>query len=114
MFTKITVYLVHGFFERFARFWDDRENAKDNEPLSRLKTIATEDLVEKTLQILAVYSNVTVSMLGKKCNVSKFIFHNILGSNVNKQKISSQFLPYSLTENQRTARVKHVKIVQKN
>jgi len=50
----------------------------------RLKMISMADFEKKIYQILAIDLNVTMQMLAKKFNVSKFTIYNILCNNLNK------------------------------
>ncbi|XP_071558193.1 histone-lysine N-methyltransferase SETMAR-like [Temnothorax nylanderi] len=100
-----------------ARYWynqfhDGREDISDASKISKTISRSTEE-VEKVLEILRSDRYVPTSVVVELTGIHERTVYRILKQNLGKRKICERFVPRTLTDDQKDARVKHCKDMRK-
>lgn len=101
-------------YDWFSSFLDGRESIEDDlETNLPQSSTNCNNNIERVRQILSKDPNVTCRMLAEELGVCKDSIHVIFYESLNKRKVCSRFVPNSLTEEQKQARILHAEDIIK-
>lgn len=94
-------------FKWFAMFKDGRESIEDAERPGGPKTSRIEENIQKVADILKNDRCVSLKLIEEMTDIPRTTVHRILVDDLGKRKVCARFVPHSLTEDQKAARVEH-------
>ena len=93
------------FYEWFKRFKEGRESLDDDERSGRPVSNRTNESVKKIRELIRKDRCMSVRLIEDITDISKLIVYRILSEDLKLRKICARFVPHTLSDDQKYARV---------
>lgn len=95
----------------YKRFSEGRETLEDDSREGRPISARTPEMIEKVREFVENDRNASLKMMEEALNISRETIRTILHEDLGKTKVCAKFVPHTLTDAQKAARVIHAEEV---